>query len=226
MAGLFDASRLYNVLNEQGLLPKVAQQLSPQTGTPTYMPDFNFLYAGRHGNKQVLAHEMTHAVQYNILQAAVDAIVNKDKKTAQEAQFLEAYRKLMGTGENTKKAKENKTAFDRTAAALYGKPVETDYDRYRTKPTEAQAWGVENMTMKEQPFTGARQHMDPSYTTEFDILLSMYDKLSPELKQTASALRTEGITHGKNWYREQRQALENATEFTDIFSDPFAPTIK
>ena len=222
----FDPSRLYNVLKEQGLLPRTAQQMSPQTGTPAYMPDFNFLYTGRHRNKQTEAHEMTHAVQHNVLQATVDAIKNKDKKTAQEVQFLEAYRKLMGIGENTKKAKENKAAFDKTAAALYGKPVETSYDRYRTGPLEAQAWGVENMTMKEQPFTGARQHMDPSYTTEFDILLSMYDKLSPELKQTSAAQRKEDIAHGKNWYREQRQAIENASELNDLFEDPFRPTVK
>ena len=224
--GMFDPSRLYNVLNEQGLLPKVAQQMSPQTGNPAYMPDFNFLYTGRRRDRETEAHEMTHAVQHNIIKATAETLEKKDKKTKQELQFLDAYRKLMapdGMVKDSKKTQANKAAFDKTAAALYGKPVETRFDRYRTSPREAQAWGVESYSAAGVP--SYRPHMDASYTTEFDMLLSMYDKLPSQLKQASAVKRKEDLAHSKNWFKEQRQQLEGASELNDLFSDPFAPTV-
>jgi hypothetical protein len=224
--GLFDPSRLYNVLKEQGLLPKVAQQLSPQTGNPAYMPDFNFLYTGGRRDRATEAHEMTHAVQHNIIKATAETLAKKDKKTQQELQFLDAYWKLMapeGMVKDSKKTQANKAAFDKTAAALYGKPVETRFDRYRTSPTETQAWGVESYSAAGVP--PYKPHMDASYTTEFDMLLSMYDKLPSQLKQASAVKRKEDLVHSKNWFKEQRQQLEGASELNDLFSDPFSPTV-
>ena len=224
----FDPSRLYNVLKEQGLLPQTARQVSPELGNPAYYRDFNFMYTGGAQNRDTVAHEMTHAVQHNIIRATAEALEKKDKKTKQELQFLDAYQKLMapdGMVKDSRKTQANKAAFDKTAAALYGKPVETRHDRYRTTPIEAQAFGVGSSSNPNLPSYHIKPHMDASYTTEFDMLLSMYDKLSPELKQTSATQRKEDIAHGRNWFREKRQQLEDASELNDLFSNPFAPTV-
>jgi len=228
--GLFNPSRLYEVLAAQGLLPQVAPQASPKSGNPAYMKDFNYLYTGGSDTpRETVAHEMTHAVQHNIIKATAEALAKKSKKTQQEVQFLDAYRKLMapdGMIKDTKKAQANKAAFDKTAAALYGKPVESRFDKYRTSPHETQAWGVGAYSDPAVPNSQIKPHMDASYTTDFDILLSMYDKLPQELKQMSAAKRKEDLAHSKNWFREQRQELEDASEFSNLLSDPFAPTIK
>lgn len=227
---LFNPSRLYEVLAAQGLLPQVAKQVSPQSGNPSYMKDFNFLYTGGSGApRETVAHEMAHAVQHNIIKATAEALAKKSEKTQQELQFLDAYRKLMapdGMIKDTKKAQVNKAAFDKTAAALYGKPVESRFDKYRTSPHETQAWGVGAYSDPKVPNHQIKPHMDASYTTEFDLLLSMYDKLPQELKQMSATQRKEDLAHSKNWFREQRQELEGASEFSNLLSDPFARTIK
>ena len=232
MANLFDASRLYEVLAEQGLLPQVARQASPETGDPSYYSAFNKLFTGRGERKSDFAHEMTHAVQSNIIQAAAKALDKKKNKTPQEKQFLEAYQKLMvgkeglGPYKLTDKLNNLSAAYNKTAEALYGKPIEDRFDRYRTSPREAQAHGVGHMSIPGRAFTNDRPHMDPSYATEFDILLSMYNKLPQEVKQEATAKRKEDIAFSSNWFYEQNKRLERDAAFEDLFSDPFAPTIK
>jgi hypothetical protein len=232
MSNLFNASRLYEVLAAQGLLPQTAKQNSPETGDPSYYSAFNKMYTGRNEVKSDVAHEMTHAVQSNILQAAAKSLSEKKNKTAEEKQFLEAYQKLLvgkeglGAYKIDDKLKTLASAYSKTAEALYGKPVESRYDRYRVSPREAQAHGVGHMSIPGRPFTGDKPHMDASYTTEFDILLSMYDKLSPAVKKEATTKRKEDIAFTSKWFGEQNKGLERTSEFTDIFSDPFAPTIK
>jgi hypothetical protein len=224
----FDPSRLYNVLKEQELLPQTARQVSPESGNPAYYRDFNFLYTGEAQHRDTVAHEMTHAVQHNIIRATAETLEKKDKKTKQELQFLDAYQKLMapdGMVKDARKTQANKAAFNKTAAALYGKPVETRYDRYRTSPTETQAWGVGAHSNPNRPLFRPQPHMDASYTTEFDMLLSMYDKLPSQLKQASAVKRKEDLTFSKNWFKEQRQQLEGASELNELFSDPFAPTV-
>jgi hypothetical protein len=230
--GLFNPSRLYEALAAQGLLPQVAKQNSPETGDPGYYSAFNKVFLGRNEAKDVAAHEMTHAVQSNIIQAAAKSITEKKNKTDQEKQFLAAYQKLMVGAEGlpvfnmTEALDELSTAYKKSASALYGSPITSTYDKYRTSPREAQAFGVGNMSTASQPFIGVQRHMDPTYTTEFDILLSMYDKLSDSVKKSASDQRKKDIKSSTNFFSRQNRDLEQSAEFIDLFSDPFAPTIK
>ena len=229
--GLFDPSRLYNVLNDQGLLPRVAKQNSPEVGEPSYYSAFNKLFTGRNEVRSTVAHEMTHAVQSNIIQATAKYLAEKEDKTEQEKQFLSAYQKLMvgnegvssyRYAENMKKLSE---PYRKSVEALYGKPIKSDFDKYRTSPREAQAFGVGNMSTSGQPFMGVQKNMDPSYTTEFDILLSMYDKLPSNIKQATTAKRKDDIRYTTNWFGKQNKDLEQNAEFSDLFSDPFSPTV-
>ena len=227
--GLFNPSRLYEVLAAQGLLPQVAVQPSPVSFGPAYQPAFNNLFTGWNPKRSTIAHEMTHAVQDNVLKATAEALEKKSKKTQQETQFLNAYRKLMapdGMVKDSRRTQADKAAFDKTAAALYGKPVESRYDKYRTSPSETQAWGVGSYSDLSYDDEDRIPHMDASYTTEFAILLSMYDKLPQELKQMSATQRKEDLTRSKDFFRKQKQEIENSTEFSNLLSDPFARTIK
>ena len=224
----FDPSRLYNVLKEQGLLPRTAQQMSPRTGSPAYEPSLNFLFTGPKPTRNTTAHEMSHSVQENLIGATAKFLEQKKDKTPQEVQFLSAYRKLLAPESNAgggKNAQANKTAFDRSVSALYGRPITRDYDKYRTSPKEAQAWGVGSMSDAKTPMSDIRPHMDASYTTEFDILLSMYEKLPQQLKQVSANKRKGYLTNSYDLYKDQRKQIEDASNLQNLFSDPFAPTV-
>jgi hypothetical protein len=229
--GLFDPSRLYNVLKEQGLLPRVSKQYSPEVGEPSYYPVFNKLFTGRNAVRSTVAHEMTHAVQANIIQATAKYLAEKEDKTEQEKQYLSAYQKLMLGNEGmssyryTENMEKLSEPYRKSVEALYGKPLKSESDKYRTSPDEAQAFGVGNMSISGQPFMFAQKHMDPSYATEFDILLSMYDKLPSNIKQATTAKRKDDIGYTTKWFGKQNKGLEQNAEFSDLFSDPFAPTV-
>lgn len=242
MAGLFDPSNIYTQLAAAGLLPQwAARPKSPETGDPGYYPSLNRMFANK-DQKDVASHEMTHAAQSNLLEATASLLADKKRKgdiSNQESQFLEAYSKLTGKpysagSFNSKKEKELAEGQKKVVDALYTNRLKeadknSSFNKYRTTPNELQAWGVGNMSVPRvgfDPTPSGLQHLDPSFASEFDILLSMYQNLPSNLKQESAQNRQGNIQWGKNWYKEQENMLKNATTYEDVFANPFRPSIK
>jgi hypothetical protein len=126
--GLFDASRLYNVLKEADLLPTWTQRKSPETGYSGFYPELNRLFADK-GARNDVAHEMTHAVQRNVLEATASSLAEKQKKSKlskQEQQFINAYNQLLnrtyGVAEDDTAQREKiNNNFKQSLDALYNK---------------------------------------------------------------------------------------------------------
>jgi hypothetical protein len=239
---LFDPSRLYQALVQRGLLPEWSKGVSPETGEPAYYSALNRLFAT--DNRAELSHEMTHAVQHNLIQATAATLAGKkrtEKLTAQEQQFLDAFNKLTGSGaglpglftsEQQKKLEEDR---NKAVNALYYNRLKPDerrpeWDRYRTSPNEIQAWGVGNMSAKNKGFDPTNpklQHLDPTLATEFDILLSMYSQLPESIKTASAAERKQNIEKNKKYYSLQEELLKSSRQVENPFyRDPFGSTIK
>lgn len=239
---LFDPSRLYQALAQRGLLPEWSKGMSPETNEPAYYGALNRLFST--GNRTELAHEMTHAVQNNLLQATAASLANKkrnEKLTAQEQQFLDAFNKINGSGiglpgiftsEQQKKLEEDR---NKTVDALYYNRLnqnekQPEWDKYRTNPNEIQAWGVGNMSSKNKgfdPTNSKLQHLDPTFATEFDILLSMYSQLPESVKAISATERKQDIEKNKKYYSLQEDILKNSKQVENPFyTDPFGLSIK
>jgi hypothetical protein len=234
--GLFNASRLYEVLNQYGLLPK-HNNISPVgNASGLFSPDINRLVApdatlaGRDKFSQeytlgTLAHEMTHAVQNNLLMNTAQVIQEKKQSgqplTDQEKQYLRAseqiFAKQYGNIGNldTSKLKKDVKSYQNFAEGMYSSPSgNAEYESYRRSPTEAQAYGVGNMAYQSRFRTsGANPHFEPSMATEFDILLSMYQNLPESLKSSAATIR-------------QKQIEKNRQSTNDIYIDTSGNMLK
>ena len=227
---LFDSSRLYNVLKEQDLVPPRTKEKTAR-GTYAYSPDSNTLHAP--DERRTLTHEMTHAVDTNILQATVSMLGGKKERTSQEQQFVDAYNKLNGQAYGIKRSDGNqrkplkKNQEDFVQSLYYDKLPEgyepDSWDKYRTKYEELQGWGVGNTSVTGNEGGGggtpsSMKHLDPTVAAEFDILLSMYDALPKEIKEASVVGRKKDIK------ADDRQ---KGYKFENIFSDPFAnPLLK
>ena len=247
MAGLFDPSSIYFQLANAGLLPTWAQQ-RPTTGADgVYNPDTNRLTAlppSSPFNKTTLAHELTHASQYNFLYPAFNSISDKLKKgsdiTSEERQYYEAAKKILNEQpssvgmyskiENKVNSDSLKKAIDSLYKIENTNKSKEEYKSYRTQPHELQAFGVGNMsqggmhgaTKKELIGSNYYPHLDPSFATEFDIIMSLYNKLPNSVKETIVNNRKESIEGNKKYYKDTFQPYK----FEDRSKDPFISSIK
>jgi hypothetical protein len=225
MAGLFDASRLYRALAEQGLLPTHSR-----TSRGLFDPDANRM-AGK--DPSTMAHEMTHAVQWNLLMNSAKAIQEKKRErksiSQQEEQFLEGMQKIYGEGFG-RVSQENKTNTanaNRVREAqlkdLYKSTGNRQYDSYRTSRGELEAFGVGDMTAKGVPLD-VPPHLNPTMAQEFDVLFSLYNSLPQNVKAEFGQRRKEEL----NWLQQRGYRDKNldALSFEPLLADPFAPTIK
>jgi hypothetical protein len=236
--GLFNPSMLYEALAQQGLLPSVSRQYPPSGQLGSYAPTTNRLMAA---DQDIVAHEMVHGVQNNLLINAATKIQNKkwerQEITPQEAKFLEAMQKIYGesfgrVGQQSDKAKQlARSVRERQLKDLYYKdkdPKKGDsYDSYRTSRKELEAWGVESMlnkgTDKEQRTV---QHLNPTMAQEFDLLMSLYNQIPETTRQQFSTKRQQDIKENRaaDNFR-QPEGWENYL-FEDLRTDPFRRTIK
>jgi hypothetical protein len=69
--------------------------------------------------------------------------------------------------------------------------------------------------------TGVNPHFDPSMTTEFDILLSMFEKLPESLKRSAAMEKQAKIEKNRQGSNDVYLNLSN-----DMFQNPFESTVK
>lgn len=206
LSGLFDPERLYNALKDADMLP-VWQQYSPGGDTlGQYVRENNTITSPDIGNNPIryetMSHEMAHAVQQNLLKNMAHAIAdrkyNKDTISDQENQYLKTASTFFNTHYgpmglyNRREVEKNKESLSSLIAGLYKGPSE--YKDYRTSPTEAQAWGVGNLsTPYSDTGTNRQPHLDSTMATEFDILLSMYQNLPKAVKEKAEEARRREI---------------------------------
>ena len=244
MAGLFDPSSIYLQLAQAGLLPQWAQQ-RPVTGADgSYNPDRNKMVAAAPSNSfntGTLAHETTHAAQFNLLYPAFNRIADKLKQgtdiSQAESQYYEAAKKLLDIQPfgrySANEDRTNKASFKRAVDAMYKSNTGDDsYKSYRTQPHELQAFGVGNMTQggmhgatkQELIGSGYSPHLDPSFASEFDIIMSLYGKLPPSLREEASVKRKEDIKANNKFYGEDKN--DSYYRYENLNKDPFKSSIK
>lgn len=241
MNSLFNPSQLYEILAQYGGLPQWARQRPYTAANGEYDTLLNRVVAqAPEQNSQkdkstgTLSHEMAHAVQYQLFYDAASRIQakirEKEKVTDEERRFLDSAQKMFIQGfgtvgmDNPRQREKRKDSLDAAVKALYGDKKDS-YDSYRTSPEELQAFGVGRMTkggsvMHGRPDSG-NGHLDPSFATEFALLLEQFKSLPESVKQRKGT-RDESIK--KN--REYEDSKRNFYEFSDITSDPFKPTIK
>lgn len=198
---LFDPSVLYDTLKERNLLPDWAQELPNDGASGEYYPAVNKLvsnYPDNHLRRNTTAHEMTHAVQGQLLRAMASDIAEKqwEKKplTPLEERYLKAAQTLFANqfgrvGQfNMRQYEADNMSLDSIINGLYKRTGDKRYDEYRTRPTEAQAFGVGNMSMDE-PTPASRAggaHFDPTMATDFSVLLDLYKRLPTEMKDASA----------------------------------------
>jgi hypothetical protein len=151
---LFNSSRLYEALKQYNLLPKYGN-FTPPRYAGLFNEQTNTLIAPSN-DKDTMSHEMTHAVQFNLLKEAAQVIQNKKKAnqplTDQEAQYLRAseqiFKEQYGNVYNYDRSKDvQDTEALKGVQGLYKDPKkDKDMQYYRTKPTEMQAFGVGRMS--------------------------------------------------------------------------------
>lgn len=228
---LFNASRLYEALKQYNLLPNYGNFTPGGKKEGLFRNQTNTLVAP-FVDKDAMAHEMTHAVQFNLLKEAANVLQQKKQNgkplTDQEAQYLRASEQLFneqyGNVYNYDKSKFFQDSEARKGIKnLYVDPKnDKEYTQYRTSPTEIQAHGVGNMSVKEaQATSGANPHLDPTMTQEFDILFSMFNSLPDSLKQVVAASRQNNVKENRQFYSDPYLPYA-----TDIFYNPFPSSIK
>jgi len=230
MAGLFNPSGIYDMLQQRGMLPRLIDA-NPygQKGSGLFSEGMNVIVARdpskaafpsiAEGRTDTLAHEMTHAAQFNLLKPAFSTIQSKinakEKLTKEETQFAEAMTKLM----------ENNPSMASMLSKLYTPTGNKEADAYRTKPVELQAWGTGYMSRPDSPMNreagNINPHLNPSMASEFSILSDLYSKLPDSVKKTSTSLRQEDIANKR---KSDRGGLYK--ESVDLFSDPFKSTIR
>jgi len=242
--GLFDASRLYDVLKQYGLLPKHANYSPAGDVSGLFSPELNRMVApdaslvgknkySRDATMATMAHEMTHAVQNNLLLNTAMQIQYKkqrgEKLSDQEQQYLRASEQIFADqfgnigSFDKRKFMQDKESYKNMMKDFYSSPRgDADFERYRRSPSEAQAFGVGNMSYSSDlSRPGQNPHLDPSMAQEFDILLSMYQNLPESLKSSAASTKKTRIE--KNRENSDDYYLQTAK---DLFKNPFEPTIK
>lgn len=228
--GLFNPSELYEMLRQQNMVPRLIDSNPYGQRNAGLFSQYRNVVVARDPSKvsspsaiydrtDVLAHELAHAAQFNLLFPALQTIqskqTDKEKLTTQEVQFASAMQKLL----------EDNPSLKSLVNKMYTKTGIKEDDKYRTMPEELQAWGVgymsrpTDMLNKEKP--NINPHLNPSMATEFSILSNLYSKLPDSVKAVSSKLRQEEI----NKYRKNdREGM--VKESMDIFADPFRPTIR
>lgn len=241
--GLFNPSRLYEALKQYGLLPKHANYSPAGDANGLFSAELNRVVAPdaalirdqypKDATMATLAHEMTHAVQNNLLRNTAITIQRKKQKgeklSDQEQQYLRASEQIFSDqfgnigSFDSRKYRKDSESYQNMAKDFYSSPYgRKEFESYRRSPTEAQAFGVGNMSYKSDlSRPGQNPHFDPSMATEFDILLSMYQNLPESLKSSAASAKKAQIE--KNRQNSDDYYLQTAK---DLFKNPFEPTIK
>lgn len=246
MANLFNPSSLYELLQKYGAVPQWSAQNPYSNASGEYETDTNRIIAPDPNNKSypqratsTLSHEMSHAVQFQLFFDAAsriqNKIYNKEKVTEQEKRFLDGAQKMYVESFgplamlDKKKNKESKDNLQSAISKMYKGEKEngglSSYDSYRTSPVELQAFGIGRMTSggkqtQEALNPQANGHLDPSFATEFAILMDQFKNLPEDVK--ARPKKRDEFFNSQREYQDKKATYQ----FADILSDPFKPSIK
>lgn len=209
LENLFDPQVLYDVLKEQNLLPDWSPGIPLTGNVGEYYPDYNKLVANRPyypNQKNTLAHEMSHAVQTNLMDSMGGAIAekqwNKQPVLPEEEQYFRALRQLRAVqpgriGQyDRREADDSQQSLEQLIKGLYKSPNtdNKEYNSYRTTPKEAQAFGIGGMSKGADPnFDKVGNHFDPTMATEFNILLDLYQRLPRNVRDQAAEQRRKEV---------------------------------
>lgn len=240
---LFNPSDLYNAMKERNILPDWAQTLPYSGSLGEYLVHANKLIANRPDNdtrKSTVSHEMTHAVQYNLLRSMLAHINDRQWENQEVSPQEEQYQKAAQTlftvqpgriGQyDRQQADTDMSSQTNMLKRLYPKPENMDehrYYSYRSKPTEAQAFGVGNMSTptRDKDASPGNPHYDPTMATEFSILLNMYKQLPKQLQDEALVKRREEIKQSRNTDVVKRED-EGYNYKAPTYTDPFLEQLR
>lgn len=226
---LFNPSMIYQALQQRGVLPKYVD-MRPAQGEGLFRELMN-LVATRNPQgtsfpsiqqerRDNLAHEMTHAAQKNLLEPVYAEIKrklsSKEKVSDQERQFVEALDKIYFDSGS------RKALTDR----LYSPGMDRAEDNYRTKKEELQAFGVGYMSRPDDKMrreqSNINPHLNPTMASEFDILMTMLNRLPPSVLDRAAQIRKQEV----DAFRKSNKRDDMLNMSVDLLADPFAPTIR
>ena len=168
---------LVEYLTSRRMLPPVTQTYySGADGEFTYnsftsneLPATGIIRAGR---PSTLVHELTHAAQRQ-MGAQYNVLKKKSKLSPIEQQFMDAYEKLVFTpGEMF--GRRPKATAGLTAKSMAPEWAKQKSD-YRSTGSELQAFGM-GSTVSPNTFNPAPLHVDPTYGTEFQVLLDLANR--------------------------------------------------
>ena len=198
----FDPSTVYDFLNSQGVLPAWSQTRPyDDVSSGTYTRNANTIVglppSPSNTAASTIAHEMTHASQA-LINSAASAIREKQWQkqslSPAEQQFLQVYLKTMGelpgrAVQYGKDGDDRGNAFarikDTVNALTKNSKMSESYKSYRTSPKELQAWGVGQSIEGAPSFGDQPLHLNPSFATEFAILMDTYNRLPSLTRQQA-----------------------------------------
>lgn len=248
---LFNPSGLFEMLKQANLLPTWNQQLPYGGSLGHFAPGINNLVALNPSDPELLkqatrfapeiqarkntaAHEMTHAVDHNLMeplaQTIADKVWNKQDVTDDELRFLDAYKKVANqqigvVGMYSRREQErNNKSYEGMIPKQINK--EDRYDRYRVSPGEAIAFGVGNSSVQRVDGHENLTHFDPSKATEVSILMELYNKVPKGTREKAVKDRADSIKKQQDTETAKDYRKRYNRNFVDVFADPFAPTIK
>jgi hypothetical protein len=224
--GLLNPGFLYEELETRGLLPLISQRIN----AGKYDPDANRMTAA---NPRTMAHELTHAAQWNLLMNSAKGIQEKKrsggKVSAEENRFLDAMQKTYGesfgtAGQVDKNARFNQEQAQRVRQAQLGSLYRPDgnraFDSYRTSRRELEAFGVGEMSDK-AGYQERMPHLNPTMAQEFGILFNLYRAVPEQAKAGFADRRRSEL----DWMKQRgyRDNTLDDIKFGTFESNPFAP---
>jgi hypothetical protein len=170
---------LVDYLSARRMMPPIEQkygargEFSRNTAFGNTLPKTGVVSLGYNATPSTVVHELTHAADKQ-LDAQYYTLRNKRNLTPQEQQFMQAYEKLVYSPGQMfgQKSESTRGNVARTIAPEWANEARG----YRATGSELAAFGM-GSTVAPNVHYPAPAHIDPSYATEFSILLDMARKL-------------------------------------------------
>ena len=172
--------QLVGYLSNRGMMPPIQQKygaggkFEKNTAFGSDLPKTGAITVGYEAGPNTLVHELTHAADDQISSQYYELLNKSEKLTLAERQFMQAVEKLMYRPGKMFGAPPEVTQ-SLTAQRIAPEWAKNKSD-YRSTGHELSAFGM-GSTVAPNIGYPAPLHVDPSYATEFSILLDMASKL-------------------------------------------------
>lgn len=231
MASLFEPNDLWQILNQTQTAPEWVPYNPGSSASGEYDYGYNRLIAPpvqNPRNQTTLAHELTHALSYNLLRPMAsdlqDRKWNREQPSQIENQFLDAMQKVYGqsfgrVGQIERGATERDAAYRKRGLASLFQDDDARYRSYRTDPEELMAFGVGGTVRgggDYLPQTKGNPHLNPTAATELSILLDLYKRLPEQQRKRVAEQRRQSIDERR---KAKPWSLQDLVQSMDI--NPF-----